>query len=188
MRVCSKCGIDIPLEMCYDRPECQNCRIHQKRLTDNSEQNKERYKRHDERQIRLAEAQYDVWQERIAAVPKDYHTLTEDEWHDVVDYFDGKCAFCQNHDFTQRGLFMLVSQNGRYCNWNVIPICDECIVRPKHKSPFRFMNQAYTGPKSTTRIRGYNTEKLNKIIQYLEPKLLEAMASGDAQQVEDNPQ
>jgi hypothetical protein len=35
--------------------------------------------RYEKRELVKAEAQLEVWQERIAAVPKDYHTLTEEE-------------------------------------------------------------------------------------------------------------
>lgn len=131
------------------------------------------------------EVKLEVWQERIATVPEDYHTLTEDEWNRVVKYFDGKCAFCQDKKFVHRGMFMLVDQGGRYCDWNVLPVCETCIVRPKDRNPFSFMNIANSGGKSVTQKRKYNKKKLTKIINYLEPLLLSAMGSDNPQQVQD---
>jgi hypothetical protein len=144
--------------------------------------------RYEKRELLLAEVQLEVWQERIAAVPNDYHTLTEAEWDRAVKYFDGKCAFCQDKKFVHRGMFLLVDQGGKYCEWNMVPICETCIVKPKDKNPFRFMNTAYVGSKAITAKRKYNKKKLAKIINYLEPLLLKAMASSDSQQVLDNQQ
>lgn len=181
MTVCSKCGLDIPTSECYKRAECQNCVVQKRRANHASKAALAGVTRYTKRELIKAEAQLEVWQERIAAVPKDYHTLTEDEWNRAVKYFDGKCAFCQDNKYVHRGMFLLVDQGGRYCDWNMVPICATCIVKPKDKNPFRFMNTAYIGSKSIATKRKYNKKKLEKIIKYLEPILLRAIASGDVQ-------
>lgn len=182
MNICSKCGLDIPTAECYKRAECQNCKVQKRRALHSNKAALDGITRYEKRELIRAKAQLEVWQERIAAVPKDYHTLTEEEWDKVVKYFDGKCAFCQDKKFVHRGMFLLVDQGGRYCNWNMVPICETCIVKPKDKNPFRFMNTAYTGSRAITAKRKYNKKKLAKIVTYLEPILLEAMAPDNSQQ------
>lgn len=186
MTVCSKCGLDIPTSECYKRAECQNCVVQRVRACCNSAKGRKRIYRYREREVVKAEVQLEVWQERIAAVPKDYHTLTEDEWDRVVEHFDGNCAFCQEVPFVYRGMFMTVDQGGRYCDWNMLPVCEQCLIRPKkNKNPFCFMNtaSAYYGHKVYKHRRLHSKKKLKKIIQYLEPILLGAMDLDDTQQV-----
>lgn len=189
MLLCTKCGLDMPVELCYDRPGCQNCSIQRSRAKfyqlpaarqEEIRNHRNAYKRFT---IRRTEAQLDVWQHWISKIPKDYHTLTEEEWEKVVEYFDGKCAFCQLNDFTLRGMFLTANQGGRYCNWNVIPVCDVCINRPKNKNPFRFMSKQYTATMSISSLRRYSVKKLRKIVEYLEPILLEAAHLGYVQKV-----
>lgn len=184
MRVCSKCGLDIPTSLCYTRPECKDCGVQKRRVLHSGEANMAGNARYLKREKIRDQAKYEVWQEYIAAVPKDYHTLTEEEWNRAVDYFGGLCAFCQENKFVHRGMFMLVDQGGRYCDWNVVPICETCIVKPKDKNPFSFMNTVNAGRKSIAYTRKYNKKKLTKIIEYLEPILLKAIEESNSQQVQ----
>lgn len=178
MKLCSKCGLDIPVPLCYDRPLCQNCVVQIARSNTKAIARKKRaaaYKKvYEKRMLRLCQVKFEVWQEWIARVPDDYHTLTEDEWKSVVAYFDNKCAFCQLNDYTVRGMFLTFDQGGRYCDWNVVPLCDVCTVRPKNKNPFRFMDKIATGSSAVQHKRQYSKLKLDKIVKYLEPKLLAA--------------
>jgi hypothetical protein len=177
--------------LCYERLGCQNCIVHLARKK-NREYNGTSFKsrveynqNYNERIRRIAEVKLEVWQDWISKVPKDYHTLTEEEWQSVLEYFDYKCAFCQMQDFELRGMFLTVNQGGRYCNWNVIPVCSECVRRPKDKNPFRFMDRTATSNRSIAYKRRYSKKKLSKIIEYLEPILLVAANIGDMQKVQE---
>lgn len=195
MSLCTKCGLDMPVELCYERLGCQKCIVHLARLKQRERSkgpmagyanSKEYYRARTKRTRRICQLQLEVWQDWVKKVPEDYHPLTEEEWQDALKYFDYKCAFCQLNDFEVRGMFLTVGQGGRYCNWNMIPLCMTCTHRsPNNKNPFRFMNRINTSTKSIGTTRRYSKKKLEKVIKYLEPILLVAANIGDLQKVQD---
>ena len=73
---------------------------------------------------------YSEWLEMIQQVPKDYPTLTEEQWMEAVQHFGG-CALCGDESIDTRGFFVPFKSGGRYCDWNVIPLCSRCATRNK---------------------------------------------------------
>ena len=105
---------------------------------------------------------YNEWLKKIAQVPKDYPTLTEKQWMEAVKHF-GKCAICGDESIDTRGLYIPFKSGGRYCDWNVIPICSKCAQ--KAKSNYNYF--LYDRPPG-----------LIGIIDYLEPRLEAAIQKG----------
>lgn len=97
--------------------------------------------------------------EKISRIPRTYPTLTETQWLQAVKHFNG-CALCESESVDTRGYFIPFKKGGRYCDWNIIPICEKCAIRPK-KNPNYFLNRRPTG--------------LINIITYLEEKIDEAI-------------
>lgn len=104
---------------------------------------------------------FEEWVEKIKLVPKDYPTLTEEQWLEAVKYF-GKCALCEDESVDARAYFIPFQLGGRYCNWNVIPVCEKCVLKIK-------LNPNYF-------IQGQRPKGLINTITYLEEKLNEAIA------------
>jgi hypothetical protein len=106
------------------------------------------------------DAIYAEWKSRIAEVPKDYPPLTEEQWMEVVKHFNG-CAMCGSEDISTRGYFVPFKEGGRYCDWNIIPLCEKCATTIKYKpNPFK-----YKRPKQLMDIVDYLEEKLNAAIK-----------------------
>lgn len=83
------------------------------------------------------EEQYNEWLKRIAAVPKNYPTLTEEQWMKACRHFNG-CAKCGDENIEARGFFISFKNGGRYCDWNIIPLCSRCAADWNiAKNPFR---------------------------------------------------
>lgn len=109
---------------------------------------------------------FNVWLEKIKAVPKEYPTLTEQQWLDACKFFDG-CARCDSHDVDTRGFFVGASLGGRYCDWNVIPLCEKCASTWKlDANAFKYIYM-----KSKKRTSSGYFYNLQKIIEYLGGKL-----------------
>ena len=102
---------------------------------------------------------YEEWRAKIARVPKDYPTLTEEQWLRAVKHF-GRCACCTDDSIDARGYFIKFEDGGRYCDWNIIPMCSECATAARVQ-PNYFL--------TTIRPKG-----LIEIINYLEPLLNKA--------------
>lgn len=71
---------------------------------------------------------FDDWVAAVNSVPKTYPTLTEAQWLEACSFFDG-CARCGSKDIDTRGFFIGRELGGRYCDWNVIPLCERCASR-----------------------------------------------------------
>jgi hypothetical protein len=112
------------------------------------------------------EDQYNDWKARIAKVPKNYPTLTEDQWMAACRHFGG-CAQCGSENIEARGFFVAFKDGGRYCDWNVIPMCDRCAADWKLcPNPFRAARQRDNAGRS------FNLrECLTEIVSYLGGKL-----------------
>ena len=80
---------------------------------------------YNEKVNRQLEEQYNAWLTRIRAVPKNYPTLTEAQWMKVCRHFNG-CAKCGDENIDARGFFISFKNGGRYCDWNIIPLCSKC--------------------------------------------------------------
>ena len=121
----------------------------------------------------LLDSHFEEWLSKVRRVPKNYPTLTEEQWIEACRYFCG-CARCGSEDITARGFFIGFDIGGRYCDWNVIPLCDKCAGSFKES-----VNQFIY-----TRNRGRNTKSaelmdcLWAIVEYLGGKLDRALESG----------
>ncbi len=126
------------------------------------------------RKVRVQEMsdRFDEWVAKVASVPKAYPTLTEEQWIEACRFFDG-CARCDCPDIDTRGFFIDASLGGRYCDWNVIPLCERCATSwDLTKSVFKYVEKRDTQARSKL----YRT-KLAKIIEYLGGKLNNAIKS-----------
>lgn len=111
--MCSKCGKPTPVEsMQPGTCMCRSCRNAVERATIN-------------RSNAFYREVFDDWIAAINAIPRSYGTLTEQQWLDACRYFDG-CAKCGSKDIDTRGFFIGAELGGRYCDWNVIPLCEKC--------------------------------------------------------------
>jgi len=109
---------------------------------------------------------FDVWLAKIKSVPRNYPTLTEEQWLEACNFFDG-CARCHNKEIDTRGFFVGAKLGGRYCDWNVIPLCERCATRwDLDKSTFKYVKKCDHNAGS----KEYR-ECLEKIIIYLGGKL-----------------
>jgi hypothetical protein len=116
--------------------------------------------RKDVRERRIAI--FEEWRAKVMKVPKSYPTLTEDQWLAAVKYFNG-CALCESETVDTRWYFIPFKLGGRYCDWNIIPVCDKCATKVR-VNPNYFLYERPTG--------------LINIINYLEDKLNGAIATG----------
>lgn len=136
--------------------------------TDTPEENVLSYRNN----IIKADAKYEEWQKLIAEVPANYPTLTEAQWLTACSHFS-RCAMCNSEDISSRGYFISFKVNGRYCDWNVIPVCEKCsLQRFVQFNPFRRLDPMLN--KSLAMGRGVTRDKLKNMIAWLEPKLREA--------------
>lgn len=112
------------------------------------------------------------WVDKVQRVPKDYPTLTEDQWLAACSYFDG-CARCHSKDIDTRGFFIGAKLGGRYCDWNIIPLCEKCATTWNlEQSIFRNAERRDYDARSTE-----YRECLAKIVEYLGGKLDDAAGS-----------
>lgn len=142
LRVCNICGE--PYETWAKRNVCKKCY-------------QEVVKAGDQRALRQRrEAVYEEWLRKVRAVPADYPKLTESQWLDAVKHF-GHCALCKDESIDARGYFIPFKDGGRYCDWNIVPLCSKCAMAFKSN---------YNWFVATRRPPG-----LMDIIDYLEVKL-----------------
>lgn len=115
-------------------------------------------------------AELNDWLSKIKKVPDNYPTLTEAQWIEACIYFGG-CARCGNPDISSRNFFIRRRDGGRYCAWNIIPLCEECSLKLHVVNT----NERAYNPFSAYRVESPpNTERLMKIKIYLEERLDEA--------------
>ena len=144
-RKCKRCGWEVPATqrsvacpICkepYDEVYCHKCgrivsgrdRVPKRALCrecHNAEE-REHMRTYNQRQQAKFEERFNSWLDKIRAVPKSYPTLTEEQWMEACKHFNG-CARCGSQDITARGFFIGFEIGGRYCDWNIIPLCDKC--------------------------------------------------------------
>ena len=110
-------------------------------------------------------AEYQAWLDKIKLIPKDYPTLTEEQWLEAVKYFNG-CAMCGDESIDARQYFIPFEYGGKYCDWNVLPVCSKCATRTGGRADFNY-NYFLKRPK---------LPGLPKIIKYLGDKIDGALA------------
>lgn len=114
-----------------------------------------------------------AWLDKIAKVPKNYPTLTEEQWLEACRFFNG-CARCSSEDIDTRGFFISAKLGGRYCNWNVIPLCERC-AKTWNRTNNVFITATFRDYQN--RNSEYR-DQLEKIVEYLEVKLDAAIQNG----------
>ena len=142
--LCRICGEFLPYYS-GDRCVCRDCYLHVTKKPDDDRRLNERRK-----------AVYKEWLAKIARVPKAYPTLTEAQWLAACKHFEG-CACCGNDSVDARGYFVPFRDGGRYCDWNIIPMCERCATAAR-----------INGSMFATSSR---PARLVDIINYLEDKL-----------------
>lgn len=127
-------------------------------------------------------SRFDEWLEKVKQVPKDYPTLTEAQWLEACRFFNG-CARCASEEIDTRGFFVGRELGGRYCDWNVIPLCAKCAKMWRlDKSMFLYAYHK-DSVKSDKRYRPLGTsdstrefrDSLEKLVSYLEVRLNNAI-------------
>lgn len=119
-----------------------------------------------------AKQEYQQWKEKIATLP--FRPLTEEEWLQAVDYFNG-CAACGAEAVEARGFFIAVKEGGKYAVWNVIPLCEKCATRlRKNPNPFETLDPRINDALYAKK-RGNNLLLLNNIRNYLERKIFDEL-------------
>lgn len=151
---CIECGKVLPVEAFEKaRNACKKCR----RDTLNASWARREQKHHK---------RFEEWLEKVRSVPKEYPTLTEEQWLEACRYFDG-CARCNSPEIDTRGFFIGYELGGRYCDWNIIPLCEKCAKYwDLTKSVFYYTERRDYANKSTE-----YRENLEKIVTYLGGKL-----------------
>ena len=152
--VCTTCHVPTPIDkMEAGTYTCKACAAAHDRIVK---------ARRKQQQIEV----FEDWIERVNSVPKNYPTLTEAQWLEACVFFDG-CARCNSKDIDARGFFVGAELGGRYCDWNVIPLCERCASRWNLTGNMFIYSQQHDHKERGTEYR----DCLVKIIEYLGGKL-----------------
>ena len=148
--VCRVCG-EIKPYYSEERNVCRDCYLYVIKKPDD-----------DRRLAARRRAVYQEWRDKIAKIPKNYPTLTEAQWLQACAHFDG-CACCGSESVDARGYFVPFRDGGRYCDWNIIPMCERCATA--------------TRLNGSMFAQGCRPARLVGILNYLEDKLNAASES-----------
>lgn len=130
------------------------------------------FNRWKEKRNRTAEEKYEKYLELIKSIPTPYKTLTEEQWMEACKHFGG-CAYCGADEIASRSMFITFKEGGRYCAWNIVPVCERCEVSNKiQPNPFKRFDRVVHRGKAEHAVR-YNLslDKLQKIVDYLTSKM-----------------
>ena len=152
--ICTKCGKPVEYYR-HDRCVCRTCYDTVVRKPDAMKRVKQR-----------REAIFNEWLSLVKQVPKEYPTLTEAQWLATVKYF-GHCSLCENESVDTRGYFIPFSHGGRYCDWNIVPLCEHCALHVK-RNPNYFLSQPR--PAGLDKIIEYLEVKLNAAVKFRRPE------------------
>ena len=167
--ICTMCGEES--NELNDRGLCPTC--HKKRHVEDEI-------KHYNKNLKETTDQFNEWLAKVKRVPKEYPTLTQDQWLAACKHFDG-CAMCGDDSVDTRGFFIAFKDGGRYCDWNIIPLCDKCATYSRVRTnPFKIMHRRLginpRNSKETNLEYAHNNPKrLKKIVDYLQPILEEAI-------------
>lgn len=156
---CHKCGrvVSGP-DKVPGRPLCKECH--------NAEERVHMHKYLLKHNAKLDE-RFEAWLDKIKLVPAKYPTLTEKQWLDACVHFNG-CARCHSDEIDTRGFFIARELGGRYCDWNIIPLCEKCAkIWPLTKNPFRIAERRDRTARASYEYRN----GVENIVKYLEEKL-----------------
>lgn len=106
---------------------------------------------------------YAEWLGKVKSLPKDYPTLTHEQWLSACRHFGG-CAFCGDESIDSRAYFVPFKDGGRYCDWNIVPSCEKCAYRIKLiDNPFAYLERP-SERKALQGIIAYLEERLNAAV------------------------
>lgn len=113
---------------------------------------------------------FEEWCAIIAKLPA--KPLTEQQWLEACEHFNG-CAYCGNPEIAARSMFIDFQDGGRYCDWNIIPACEQCATAIKvEPNPFIRMDRTKRrGKANQARRLGFSLENLQRIVDYLQSKM-----------------
>lgn len=78
----------------------------------------------------------EVRRAKVKSLP---HTLTNDEWSELVEQYDHCCAYCGKYARRlHREHKIPVSRGGGYTKDNIVPACAECNLRKRDKTDTEF--------------------------------------------------
>lgn len=172
--ICRECCNVLPIEqMSQDRTLCRTC--YNKRQLEVASRRLRAFKEAND-------VRFNAWLDKVQRVPKDYPTLTEAQWLEACEHFKG-CARCTSELIDTRGFFISRALGGRYCDWNIIPVCENCAkIWQLDRNVFtytyykeRSKNNGYSKYKGASSSRTEYRDCLDKIIEYLEVKLDNAL-------------
>lgn len=89
------------------------------------------------------------------------HTLTHEQWKEILKHFDNSCAYCGSTKKLTQEHFIPVSKGGHYTKNNIIPACNSC-NSSKCATDF---DDWY--PRQTF----YSEERARKIMEYLDENI-----------------
>lgn len=128
------------------------------------------------------DARFEQWLAKVKQVPKNYPTLTEAQWLEACNFFNG-CARCHSDEIDTRGFFIGRELGGRYCDWNIIPLCTKCAkMWQLDKSMFKYAyhkdivkgDKRYR-PLGVSDSKTEFQDSLEKLVSYLEVRLNNAI-------------
>lgn len=143
--ICKVCGKASQFYL-KDRSVCRDCFLYVCKKSDD-----------DARLTARRRAVYEEWKAKIASVPTDYPTLSEAQWIEACRYFGG-CACCDSERIDARGYFVPFNEGGRYCDWNIVPMCERCATAFR-KNGNKFMRRSR--PTDFAKVLNYLEDKLN---------------------------
>lgn len=188
-RKCKKCGWEVPATqpglrcpICkeiYDEVVCYRCgkivsgkeKVKSKKYpmcrTCHNELEREHSAKYLMKKAAMFDEKFENWLEKISRVPKNYKTLSEEQWLEACRYFEG-CARCGKKDIDNRGFFISFENGGRYCDWNIIPLCDTCASKwNTNANPFSLT----LAKDRVGKTPGLHQNYLDKIVEYLDKRL-----------------
>jgi 5-methylcytosine-specific restriction endonuclease McrA len=70
-------------------------------------------------------------------------TLTEAEWHSILEHFSHACAYCLRTDrpLTKEHVIP-VSRGGAYIAENIVPACGSCNSKKQHRPVWVMLREA----------------------------------------------
>lgn len=85
-------------------------------------------------------------------------TLTSNEWNEIKEYFNNKCAYCGTETNLTQDHFVPVSKGGAYTKENIVPACISCNCSKNNKDFFEWY------PTS----EHYSTKRESRILSYVD--------------------
>lgn len=187
MKICSKCGYELPLSKFHKRKQCKDgysgiCKecsnFYHKQYHDHEwyEKNRDKklnshkkYRSHNKEKINKKHAEYTknnpeyavkFRQTRRAKIKGLKATYTAEQWIECMNYFNHKCCYCGAEDKLEQEHLIPVSKGGEYVNSNIIPACKRCNSSKNDKDFLTwYVKQSFYSEIKTIKIMNYIKER-----------------------------